>query len=170
MSGISYPNPPSKTDIDALKAKQQQDADRIGAAQAKADAAATKADAASAKADSAMTKADTAAAEALTGADRQQVARVQRTPSAAGEFVYLFPKEYANGIVPVVNATAETPTGAAYRNDVAVVEGSTTNKQVTIIVQRMPKTLVASVLGAVLNLFTPVTTAVWVNISVRAPA
>ncbi len=106
----------------------------------------------------------------LTGADRQQVERVRRTPNANGEFVYVFPKPYAEGTKPVVHATAETPLGAAYKNDAGVIEDSATNSQVTITVQRVPRTLTATVLGAVLNVFTPVTTPVWVNVSVRAPA
>lgn len=169
MTGITIPPGASQADIDALKAKQQQDADRIGAAQAKADAAATKADAASTKADTAMTKADAAAADALTGADRQQAVRVQVTPNANGEYVFVYPKAYAAGIKPAVTTTAETPSGAAYRNDASVLENSATNTQVTIIVQRLPKTLVASVLGAVLTVFSPVTTPVWINVLVRAP-
>ncbi len=78
----------------------------------------------------------------LTGADRQQAVRVQLTPNAAG---------------------------AAYKNDAGVIENSATNTQVTIVIQRVPKTLTVSVLGAVLNIFTPVTTPVWVNIFIRAP-
>lgn len=124
---------------------------------------------ASAKADSALTKADAAVADGLTSADRQQALRVQLTPDANGRVTFTYPKPYTAGVKPAVTTTAETPNGASYRNDASVEEGTATNTQVVIIVQRIPKTLVASVLGAVLNIFTPVTTPVWVNILVRAP-
>lgn len=123
----------------------------------------------SAKADAAMTKADTAIADGLTGADRQQAVRRQFTPDANGKIVFVFPKGYVTGTVPAVTTTAETPDGVAYRNDASVLEGSTTNTQVTILVQRIPRTLTVSVLGAVLNIIAPVTTPVWINILVRAP-
>lgn len=44
-----------------------------------------------------------------------------------------------------------------------------TNTQVVILVQRIPRTLTVSVLGAVLNVLAPVTTPVWINILIRAP-
>lgn len=162
MTGVTAPIPASQADVDAVKAQ-------AAAADAKASAADNKAAAAGTKADAAMTKADQAIADGLTGADRQQALRIQVTPDANGRFVFTYPKAYATGIKPAVTTTAETPDGAAYRNDASLIEGSATNTQVTIIVQRIPKTLVASVLGAVLNVFTPVTTPVWVNILVRAP-
>lgn len=142
---------------------------QMGQTAAKADTAKATADTAKATADSAKSAADTLIADALTGADRQQAVRVQRTPDANGRVVFVFPKGYAAGIVPAVTTTAETPNGAAYRNDASVEEGSTTNTQAVILVQRIPKTLTASVLGAVLNVITPVTTPVWINILVRAP-
>jgi hypothetical protein len=112
---------------------------------------------------------DAVETDMLTGADRQQAVRVQLTPNANGEVVYTYPKPYVTGTKPAIQTTAETPTGVAYRNDASVVEGSATNTQVTILVQRVPKTLTVSILGAVLNIFTPVTTPVWVNIFIRAP-
>lgn len=123
----------------------------------------------SAKADAAMAKADTAIADGLTGADRQQAVRVQRTPDANGKVVFVYPKAYAAGTVPAVTTTAETPDGVAYRNDASVLEASATNTQVTILVQRIPRTLTVTILGAVLNVIAPVTTPVWINILVRAP-
>ena len=66
--------------------------------------------------------------------------------------------------------TAETPVGVAYRNDASIEEGSAGLTQVTIYVQRIPKTVVASVLGAVLPVIVPVTTPVWLNIFIRATA
>lgn len=92
-----------------------------------------------------------------------------RSQLAIGRVVFPFPRAYATGIVPAVSTTAETPQGAAYRNDASVEEASATNTQVVILVQRIPKTLTASVLGAVLNVLTPVTTPVWINVFVRAP-
>lgn len=105
----------------------------------------------------------------LTSANRQQALRVQVTPDANGRATFVFPQAYAAGIIPAVTTTAETPNGAAYRNDASVEEGTATNAQVVILVQRIPKTLTVSVLGAVLNLLAPVTTPVWINVLVRAP-
>lgn len=105
----------------------------------------------------------------LTGADRQQAVRVQATPDANGRVVFVFPNAYVAGTIPAVTTTAETPAGAAYRNDASLEENSATNTQVVIIVQRIPKTLVVNILGAVLSVIVPVTTPVWLNILVRAP-
>ena len=113
----------------------------------------------------AMTQATTG----LTSANRQQAVRVQVTPDANGRATFVFPQPYATGIVPAVTTTAETPNGAAYRNDASVEEGSATNTQVVIIVQRIPKTLTVTILGAVLNIIAPVTSPVWINVLVRAP-
>ncbi len=110
-----------------------------------------------------------AATNGLTSANRQQALRVQVTPDANGRVPFVFPQAYAVGIVPAVTTTAETPQGAAYRNDASVEENSATNTQVVILVQRIPKTLTVSVLGTVLNILAPVTTPVWINILVRAP-
>lgn len=117
----------------------------------------------------AMTKADTALADGLTSADRQQALRIQVTPDANGRVVFVYPKAYATGIKPAVTTTAETPNGVTYRNDASIEEGSATNTQVVILVQRLPKTLVVNILGAVLNVIVPVTTPVWINVLVRAP-
>lgn len=155
MSGIGYTPPASQAAVDA--------------AAAKADAASAKATTAETTANTAMQKADAAASSALTSADRQQAVRSQFTPDANGLVVFTYPKAYVDGTKPAVTTTAETPTGVAYRNDASVLEGSATNTQVTILVQRIPKTLTASVLGAVLNVIVPVTTPVWINILVRAP-
>lgn len=119
----------------------------------------------STKADQAMTAATTG----LTSANRQQALRVQLTPDANGRVTFSYPQAYASGIVPAVTTTAETPQGAAYRNDASVEENSATNTQVVILVQRIPRTLTVSVLGAVLNVLAPVTTPVWINILIRAP-
>lgn len=121
------------------------------------------------QANQAMAKADTAIADGLTSADRQQAVRVQVTPDANGRAVFIYPKAYAVGIKPAVTTTAETPAGATFRNDASVEEGSTTNTQVVILVQRIPRTLVVNLLGAVLNIISPVTTPVWINVLVRAP-
>lgn len=112
---------------------------------------------------------DTLVADGLTSADRQQAVRIQLTPDANSRAVFTYPKPYAAGIKPAVTTTAETPNGAAYRNDASVEENSATNTQVVILVQRIPKTLVVNILGAVLNVLTPVSTPVWLNILVRAP-
>lgn len=125
--------------------------------------------AAQSTADSAMTKADTANADLLTGANRQQALRIQVTPDANGRAVFVYPVAYVTGTKPAVTTTAETPNGAAYRNDASVEENSATNTQVVIIVQRVPKTLTVTLLGAVLQLIAPVTTPVWINVLVRAP-
>ncbi|WP_380778071.1 hypothetical protein [Sphingomonas sp. R86520] len=122
-----------------------------------------------AKADSAMTKADAAIADGLTSANRQQALRIQVTPDANGRAVFTYPMPYVAGTKPAVTTTAETPNGATYRNDASVEENSATNTQVVILVQRVPKTIVVSLLGAVTNIIAPVTTPVWINVLVRAP-
>lgn len=106
----------------------------------------------------------------LSGASRQQAVRVQLTPDANGKIVYTYPQAYVSGSVVAVQVTAETPSGVTYRNDASVEEGSAGLTQVTILVQRLPKTVVASVLGAVINVLAPVTTPVWLNIFIRATA
>lgn len=105
----------------------------------------------------------------LTSANRQQAVRVQLTPDANGRVTFTYPEAYATGVKPAVTTTAETPNGAAYRNDASVEENTATNTSVVIIVQRVPKTLTVTILGAVLNIISPVTTPVWLNILVRAP-
>jgi hypothetical protein len=122
-----------------------------------------------AKADSAIAKADTALADGLTSANRQQALRVQVTPDANGRAVFTYPMPYASGVKPAVTTTAETPNGAAYRNDASVEENSATNTQVVILVQRVPKSIVVSLLGSTTALISPVTTPVWINVLVRAP-
>jgi len=111
-----------------------------------------------------------AATDGLTSADRQQALRVQVTPDANGRVLFTYPRAYAAGVKPAVTTTAETPNGAAYRNDASVEENTATNTQVVIIVQRVPRTLTVTILGAVLNIIAPVTTPVWINVLVRAPA
>jgi hypothetical protein len=105
-----------------------------------------------------------------THESRLQARRIQVTPDANGRYVYTFPKAYDTSVVPIVNATAETPTGVTYRNDVSILQGSTTNAQTTLVITRLAQSQTVSVLGAVLTLFQPVTTAVWVNIMSRAPS
>lgn len=114
-------------------------------------------------------KADAALADGLTSANRQQALRVQVTPDANGRVAFTYPMPYVAGTKPAVTTTAETPNGVSYRNDASIEENSATNTQVVIIVQRLPKTLVVNLLGTVLNIFTPVTTPVWINVLIRAP-
>lgn len=120
-------------------------------------------------ANSAMTKADSAIADALTGANRQQALRIQVTPDANGRAVFVYPMAYVAGTKPAVTTTAETPNGAAYRNDASVEEGTATNTQVVILVQRVPRTIVVNLLGSATTIIAPVTTPVWINVLVRAP-
>lgn len=155
MSGLAVSIPATQAQVDALAAK--------------ADAAASKADAAMTEADLALDKANAVAADMLTGADRQQAVRVQATPDANGRVIFTYPKPYVAGTKPAVTTTAETPNGATYRNDASIEENSATNTQVVILVQRIPKTLTVTLLGAVLNVIAPVTTPVWINVLVRAP-
>lgn len=116
------------------------------------------------KADQALSMAGTG----LTSANRQQAIRVQVTPDANGWVTYTYPQAYAAGSTIAAQVTAETPNGATYRNDASIEEGSATATQVVILVQRIPRTLTVSVLGAVLNILAPVTAPVWLNIFVRA--
>lgn len=121
-----------------------------------------------AKAQADATAAMTQANNGLTSANRQQAMRVQVTPDANGRLTYIYPQAYAAGSVIAAQVTAETPNGATYRNDASIEEGSATNTQVVILVQRIPRSLTVSILGAVLNVLAPVTTPVWLNIFVRA--
>lgn len=121
-----------------------------------------------AKAQADATAAMTQANNGLTSANRQQAMRVQVTPDANGRVVYMYPQAYAAGSVIAAQVTAETPNGATYRNDASIEEGTATNTQVVILVQRIPRSLTVSILGAVLNILAPVTTPVWLNIFVRA--
>ncbi len=105
-----------------------------------------------------------------THQSRLQARRIQVTPDANGRYVYAFPLPYDTGIVPIISVTAETPTGATYRNDATLLEGSTSNTQTTIIVTRLAMSQTIGVLGAVLTVFQPVTAAVWINIMSRAPS
>jgi hypothetical protein len=109
------------------------------------------------------------ALEDHTHESRLQARRIQVTPDANGRYVYTFPRTYV-GIIPIVNVTAETPTGVTYRNDSSILEGATTASQTTIIVNRVAQSQTVSVLGATLTLFQPVTTPVWINIMSRAPS
>lgn len=121
-----------------------------------------------AKAQADATAAMTQANNGLTSANRQQAMRVQVTPDANGRLTYIYPQAYAAGSVIAAQVTAETPNGATYRNDASIEEGTATNTQVVILVQRIPRSLTVSILGAVLNVLAPVTTPVWLNIFVRA--
>lgn len=104
-----------------------------------------------------------------THQSRLQARRIQVTPDANGRYVYTFPLPYDAAVIPVVEVTAETPTGTTYRNDASILQGSITNTQATIIVTRLNNGL--SLLGLVtLNVFAPVTTPVWVNLMSRAPS
>jgi len=113
---------------------------------------------------------DTRITTMLTGVSRQQAVRVQVTPDSNGRIVYPYPLAYAAGSIVAVQVTAETPAGVAYRNDASIEESSAGLTSVAILVQRIPKTLVASVLGATINVLVPVTTPVWLNIFIRATA
>jgi len=155
MSGIAVSPGASQAEVDAMKTQMGSLSDGVTAANTKAD--------------SAVTKADAAIEAGLTSADRQQAVRVQLTPDANGRVVFTYPKAYVAGIKPAVQTTAETPSGVSYRNDASIEEGSATNTQVAIIVQRIPKTITVSILGAVVSVILPVTTPVWLNIFVRAP-
>lgn len=89
----------------------------------------------------------------LSSSSRQQAVRVQLTPDANGRLVYPYPLPYAAGSTIAVQVTAETPAGVAYRNDASIEEGSAGLTSVAILVQRIPKTVTASILGAVLPVY-----------------
>lgn len=105
-----------------------------------------------------------------THESRLQARRVQVTPNAQGRAVYTFPRAYDAGVVPIVQAIAETPTGVAYRNDVSIIEGSTTNTQVTLLITRLNQGLTVAGLGIMASIFAPVTTPVWLHVMSRAPS
>jgi len=110
------------------------------------------------------------ALEDHTHESRLQARRISLTLDTNGRAVYVFPKAYESGLVPIVQVTAETPTGVAYRNDAAILQGSTTNAQTTIVVTRLNQNVVTGLLNAVLPVFAPATGSVWVNILSRAPS
>ena len=105
-----------------------------------------------------------------THQSRLQARRIQVTPDTNGRYVYTFPLPYDAGVVPIVEVTAETPAGVAYRNDASILVGSTTSTQVTIIVTRLNQNVVTGLLNTVLPVFAPVTSPVWINIMSRAPS
>lgn len=105
-----------------------------------------------------------------THESRLQARRIQVTPDANGRYVYIFPKPYAAGIVPIVAVTAETASGLTYRNDASLMEGTTTNTQTTILITKLNQNVVTGLLNAVLPVFAPQTGSVWVNILSRAPS
>lgn len=105
-----------------------------------------------------------------THESRLQARRIQVTPNAQGEYVYTFPKPYLPGVIPIINVTAETPAGQSYRNDASILQGSTLETQTTIVITKLNATVVATILGGIINVLTPQTGAVWVNIMSRAPS
>lgn len=105
-----------------------------------------------------------------THQSRLQARRVQVTPNAAGQFSYTFPLPYDAGVKPIVNVTAETPSGVSYRLDASVVEGTATNTQVTILITKLNQSIIMGLLNAVIGLFVPQTATTWVNIMSRAPS
>ena len=105
-----------------------------------------------------------------THESRLQARRLSLTFDANGEAVYVFPKAYPAGIVPIVEVTAENARGASFRNDASILDGSTTNTQTTIVLTRVPRTITVSILGAVISLFTNSAVTANVNIMSRAPS
>ncbi len=105
-----------------------------------------------------------------THQSRLQARRIQITPNASGQYDYTFPLPYDGGVVPIVNVTCETPTGQSFRYDAGILQGSTTNQKTTIVVTKTNASVVTGLLNAVLAVFVPATTALWVNIMSRAPS
>ena len=92
------------------------------------------------------------------------------TPNASGQYVYIFPLPYDAGVVPIIQVTCETATGQTYRYDAGILQGSTTNTQTTIVITKTNANVVTGLLNAVLAMFVPATSALWVNIMSRAPS
>lgn len=97
--------------------------------------------------------------------------RVQLTLNN-GVGTWVFPIPYAQGVIPTVDVSAETPRNATYLNTASVIENSTTNTQVEVRIVRVSQTttlpaVLTSLLGAVLNLFAAAPQGVWVSISAR---
>lgn len=120
--------------------------------------------------DSAKGAAPRYALEDHTHESRLQARRIQVTPNAQGQYVYTFPKAYDASVIPIVQVTAETPSGVTYRNDASILAGSTSNTQTTIIVTKLNASITMGLLNAVMNLFAPQTGPVWINIMSRAPS
>lgn len=108
-----------------------------------------------------------------THASSVQAKRVVLTlTSGVGTWVY--PVAYASGVLPVVAVTCETPAGATYKYDADVVTGSVTNAQCQIRVIQINQsvtlpTLLASLLGTVVTIFTNAPTSITVHCIVRKP-
>ena len=163
MSGVAYTPPVSQAQMDL-----------VGQALAtKANASAVPQPATDAPPAVALNS-DPGAATGFARADhthqsRLQAKRVQLTLTG-GQADYSFPLAYDAGVVPIVEVMAETPTGAAYKLDAFIVQGSTTNTKTTIGVTKLNQSVVTGLLNAVLPVFAAATGQVWVNIMSRAPS
>jgi hypothetical protein len=110
------------------------------------------------------------AREDHTHESRLQARRIQVTPDASGQYTYTFPRAYGTGIVPIVQVTCETPAGQSFRYDAGILQGSTTATQTTIVITKTNQNVITGLLNAVLAVFTPATSALWINIMSRAPS
>lgn len=97
-----------------------------------------------------------------THASSVQAQRVQ-IALTNGLGIWIFPTAYETDVVPVIEATAETPAGADYRLDASIVQGSATNTQCQIRVTRMSQTIA----GGLNALFAPATGSVWLHMWAR---
>lgn len=112
------------------------------------------------------------ALEGHTHMSNVQAKRVQ-VVGANGQAVWTFTTAF--DVAPVVDATAETPAGAAYMNVATVVEGSVTKTSATIVVQQVVRSItlsgvLTSLLGSVLVLFGFAPANTYVNCFARKPS
>lgn len=112
------------------------------------------------------------ALEGHTHMSNVQAKRVQVVGSN-GQATWTFTSAF--DVAPVVDATAETPAGAAYMNVATVVEGSVTTTSATIVVQQVVRQItlsgvLTSLLGSILILFGFAPANTYVNCFARKPS
>lgn len=101
---------------------------------------------------------------AAARADHTHASSVQRQRvtitlnGSTGQGVWTFPAAYAAGIVPVVETTVETPSGANYVLDAKIVAGSVSNTGCTVQVNKFNQSitlpsLATQLLGLTIGLF-----------------
>ncbi|NEN21858.1 hypothetical protein G3W55_25455, partial [Escherichia coli] len=104
-----------------------------------------------------------------------QAQRVPLVLNAGGIGTWTYPNAYTTGAVPVVETTAESPSGASYAYDAKVVAGTVTNTSCQIMVNKISNSvtlpgIATSLLGYVINILTPATGTVVVHCWARTPS
>lgn len=120
--------------------------------------------------------AGTAATAARADHTHQSSVQAQRAQIALtnGLGTWTYPQAYGAGVTPVIQITAETPSGQTYKNDATIIQGSITNTSCQIYILKVNQSvtlplLATSLLGFVVNIFSNQTGSVYVNCLARAP-